>query len=176
MFYGNRSVILVPILAEEYSTGRTAEQGAEFARRPARAGGKGKIATMPYQGVIAGTSAERRPGKDGMVKFYTALSPNIGGLMTCGDSDRVVSGEFAFGLDCGDQERACASARVSRSASFILRKAPRSTRFRRASAHRRPSEYGAALYLLLAVSARTEAALGRMACDNYLRRARAWHP
>ena len=40
-----------------------------------------------------------------MVKFYTALSANIGGLMTCGDTDRVVSGEFAFfGLDCGDQE------------------------------------------------------------------------
>lgn len=108
MFYGNRSVIVVStILAEEYST-----KAVPPNKVPNSLAGllapewKGKIATMPYQGVIGwylGLSDVL--GKDGMVKFYTALSANIGGLMTCGDSDRVVSGEFAFfGLDCGDQE------------------------------------------------------------------------
>lgn len=108
MFYGNRSVIAVStILAEEYST-----KDVPPNKVPTSLNGllapewKGKVATMPYQGVIGWyLGLPDVLGKDGMVKFYTALSANIGGLMTCGDSDRVVSGEFAFfGLDCGDQE------------------------------------------------------------------------
>jgi iron(III) transport system substrate-binding protein len=108
MFYGNRSVILVStILAEEYST-----KDVPANKVPNSLAGllapewKGKIATMPYQGVIGWyLGLNEVLGKDGMTKFYTALSPSIGGLMTCGDSDRVVSGEFAFfGLDCGEQE------------------------------------------------------------------------
>ncbi len=108
MFYDKRAVIVVStILAEEYST-----KDVPPNKVPNSLAGllapewKGKIATMPYQGVIGWyLGLNEAMGKDGMVKFYTALSPSIGGLMTCGDSDRVVSGEFAFfGLDCGDQE------------------------------------------------------------------------
>jgi ABC-type Fe3+ transport system substrate-binding protein len=108
MFYGNRSVIAVStILAEEYST-----KDVPPNKVPTLLTGlltpewKGKVATMPYQGVIGWyLGLPDVLGKDRMVKFYTELSANIGGLMTCGDSDRVVSGEFAFfGLDCGDQE------------------------------------------------------------------------
>jgi ABC-type Fe3+ transport system substrate-binding protein len=108
MFYGQRSAIVVStILAEEYST-----KDVPPNKVPNSLAGllapewKGKIATMPYQGVIGWyLGLNEVLGKDGMAKFYTALSPSIGGLMTCGDSDRVVSGEFAFfGLDCGDQE------------------------------------------------------------------------
>jgi len=108
MFYDRRSVIVVStILAEEYST-----KDVPPNKVPNSLAGllapewKGKVATMPYQGVIGWyLGLADVLGKDGMVKFYTALSVNIGGLMTCGDSDRVVSGEFAFfGLDCGDQE------------------------------------------------------------------------
>lgn len=108
MFYDKRSVIVVStILAEEYST-----KDVPPNKVPNSLAGllapewKGKIATMPYQGVIGWyLGLSEVLGKDGMIKFYTALEPNIGGLMTCGDSDRVSSGEFAFfGLDCGDQE------------------------------------------------------------------------
>jgi ABC-type Fe3+ transport system substrate-binding protein len=108
MFYDHRAVIVVStILAEEYST-----KDVPPNKVPNSLAGllapewKGKIATMPYQGVIGWyLGLPEALGKDGMVKFYTALSPSIGGLMTCGDSDRVVTGEFAFfGLDCGDQE------------------------------------------------------------------------
>src|ERR1700722_4955540 len=107
-FYGNRSVIAVStILAEEYST-----KDVPPNKVPTLLTGllspewKGKVATMPYQGVIGWyLGLPDVLGKDKMVKFYTELSANIGGLMTCGDSDRVVSGEFAFfGLDCGDQD------------------------------------------------------------------------
>jgi len=108
MFYDKRAVIAVStILAEEYST-----KDVPPNKVPNSLAGllapewKGKIATMSYQGVIGWyLGLPEALGKDGMVKFYTALEPSIGGLMTCGDSDRVVSGEFAFfGLDCGDQE------------------------------------------------------------------------
>jgi ABC-type Fe3+ transport system substrate-binding protein len=108
MFYDNRAVIVVStILAEEYST-----KAVPANKVPNSLAGllapewRGKVASMPYQGVIGWyLGLPNVLGKDGMVKFYTALSANIGGLMTCGDSDRVVSGEFAFfGLDCGDQE------------------------------------------------------------------------
>jgi ABC-type Fe3+ transport system substrate-binding protein len=108
MYYDRHSVILVStILAEEYNTksippNKVPNSLAQLTAPEWR----GKIATMPYQGVIGYyLGLPEVLGKDGMVKFYTALSVNIGGLMTCGDSDRVSSGEFAlFGLDCGDQE------------------------------------------------------------------------
>jgi iron(III) transport system substrate-binding protein len=108
MFYDRRTVIAVStILAEEYNT-----KLVPAGKVPNSLAGllapewKGKIASMPYQGVIGWyLGLPEVLGKDGMVKFYTALSANLGGLMTCGDTDRIASGEFAFfGLDCGDQE------------------------------------------------------------------------
>jgi ABC-type Fe3+ transport system substrate-binding protein len=108
MYYDRHSVILVStILAEEYSTKNVpANKVPNSLAALLSPEWKGKIATMPYQGVIGYyLGLPEVLGKDGMVKFYTALSANIGGLMTCGDSDRVVSGEFSFfGLDCGDQD------------------------------------------------------------------------
>ena len=93
---------------------------------------------MPYQGVIGWyLGLPEVLGKDGMVKFYTALSANIGGLMTCGDSDRVVSGEFAFfGLDCGEQEVRLRQRKGEPIADFYPRKGPRSTRSHPASRSR----------------------------------------
>jgi iron(III) transport system substrate-binding protein len=108
MYYDRRSVILVStILAEEYNTKTIPPNKVPNSLAALLAPEwKGKIATMPYQGVIGYyLGLPEVLGKEGMVKFYTGLSANIGGLMTCGDSDRVVSGEFAlFGLDCGDQD------------------------------------------------------------------------
>jgi iron(III) transport system substrate-binding protein len=108
MFYDRHAVIAVStILAEEYNTklvppNKVPNSLAQLTLPE----WKGKIASMPYQGVIGWyLGLPEVLGKDGMIKFYTGLSANIGGLMTCGDTDRIVSGEFAlFGLDCGDQD------------------------------------------------------------------------
>ncbi len=65
---------------------------------------KGKIATSPYQGIEGSyLGLPEALGHDGVAKFYTALSKQLGGLLRCGVMDRVASGEFLiFGIDCGD--------------------------------------------------------------------------
>lgn len=108
MYFDKHSVVLTTtILAEEYNTklvprDKVPATLAELLKPE----WKGKIATAPYEGVLAWyLGLPEALGRDGMLKFFTALSADLGGVMTCGESDRVVSGEFAFfGLDCGDQE------------------------------------------------------------------------
>ena len=67
---------------------------------------KGKIATSPYQGTfmaVLGLPGAFGPAR--MLDFVKRFSGQVDGVMTCGDIDRVVSGEFLiFGLDCGDHE------------------------------------------------------------------------
>ena len=67
---------------------------------------KGKIATSPYQGnFINYAGLPEVLGHAGLIAFMTKYMTNVSGIMTCGEIDRVVSGEFAiFGLDCGDYE------------------------------------------------------------------------
>jgi len=65
---------------------------------------KGKIATTPY---VAGMREFGMPGVLGnevMTKFTKRLSNQIGGLMRCGSTDRLTSGEFLMLVfSCGDQ-------------------------------------------------------------------------
>lgn len=67
---------------------------------------KGKIATSPYQATFMsylGLPDVFGPAR--MLDYVKKFSTQVGGIMNCGDMDRVVSGEFAiFGLDCGDHE------------------------------------------------------------------------
>ena len=65
---------------------------------------KGKIATPPYEGIEgAYVGLPQVLGKDGMTRFYTAFSKQLGAVMRCGSDDRIVSGEVPiFGIDCGD--------------------------------------------------------------------------
>jgi iron(III) transport system substrate-binding protein len=67
---------------------------------------KGKIATSPYQGTfMAFLGLSNAFGPPRMLDFVKRFNGQIDGIMTCGDIDRVVSGEFLiFGLDCGDHE------------------------------------------------------------------------
>ena len=67
---------------------------------------KGKIATSPYQArFMSYLGLPDVFGHNGMVDYVKKFSAQLGGVMNCGDVDRVVSGEFAiFGLDCGDHE------------------------------------------------------------------------
>lgn len=67
---------------------------------------KGKIATSPYQGTfMAVLGLPNALGPQGLMDFVKRFNGQVGGIMTCGDVDRIVAGEFLiFGLDCGDHE------------------------------------------------------------------------
>lgn len=108
MYFGHRAVIAVSVLdAEEYSkkdipADKVPKSFADFIKPE----WKGKVATTVYQGGFgAYIGLPEVLGHDGMIRYYTALMNNVTGVTTCGESDRVVTGEFAlFGLDCGDYE------------------------------------------------------------------------
>lgn len=108
MYYDKRSVVAVNVLlAEEYNPKLVTKGNVPTQLRDLlKPEWKGKIATSPYQGIQgAYLGLPQVLGHAGMLAFYQALSPQIGGLMTCAESDRVSSGEFLFfGLDCGDYE------------------------------------------------------------------------
>jgi ABC-type Fe3+ transport system substrate-binding protein len=108
MAYGNRAVMVVNVLnAEEYNT-----KLVPRSKVPKRLTDllkpewKGRVATSPYVGIVASyLGLPDVLGHDRTMAFFKALSEQLGGIMTCGDSDRVVTGEFLFfGLDCGDYE------------------------------------------------------------------------
>jgi ABC-type Fe3+ transport system substrate-binding protein len=67
---------------------------------------KGKIATSPYQGTfMAVLGLPSAFGPQRLLEFAKRFNEQVGGIMTCGDVDRIVAGEFLiFGLDCGDHE------------------------------------------------------------------------
>jgi ABC-type Fe3+ transport system substrate-binding protein len=65
---------------------------------------KGKIATTPAEGnFLAFLGLPEVFGHQGMLDFVQKFSEQVGGIMPCGQIDRVTDGEFPiFGLDCGD--------------------------------------------------------------------------
>ena len=67
---------------------------------------KGKIATSPYQGTFMSYLAFTPAfGPQGLMTYVKAFNGQVGGVLNCGDVDRIVAGEFQiFGLDCGDHE------------------------------------------------------------------------
>ena len=57
-----------------------------------------------------------------MLDYVKKFAGQISGVMTCGELDRVVSGEFAiFGIDCGDHEARLRARRGEPIASFYPR-------------------------------------------------------
>jgi iron(III) transport system substrate-binding protein len=67
---------------------------------------KGKIATPQIEGSQSIFLAlPDGIGEAAYVKYFQQFAKQVGGLIRCGTSDRVASGEFAiFGYDCGDNE------------------------------------------------------------------------
>lgn len=108
MFYNHHSVVAVSFLtAEEYNINLVPKNKVPTSLRELlNPMWKGKIATSPYQGSQGSyLGLPSVLGHAGMIAFYQALSQQLGGLTTCGETDRLLSGEFwFFGLDCGDQE------------------------------------------------------------------------
>lgn len=65
---------------------------------------KGKIASTPYAAGMREFAMPGLLGREAMIEFTKKLSKQIGGLMRCGEDDRITSGEFLMlVLSCGDQ-------------------------------------------------------------------------
>lgn len=105
-YYDGRAIALATILAGiVYNTKLVTS--ADVPRRLSdllKPQWKGKIATTPYQGLEGRyLGLPTLYGHERMIKFYQQLAPQVGGLIRCGDYDRLSSGEFSiFGIDCGD--------------------------------------------------------------------------
>jgi ABC-type Fe3+ transport system substrate-binding protein len=66
---------------------------------------KGKIASTPYAAGFREFAMPELLGKEKVIDFVKKYSKHIGGLIRCGEMDRITSGEFLIlGLACGDQE------------------------------------------------------------------------
>jgi iron(III) transport system substrate-binding protein len=55
---------------------------------------KGKIASTPYAAGLREFATPEFLGREKMVEYTKRLSKQIGGLMRCGESERITSGEF----------------------------------------------------------------------------------
>jgi len=66
---------------------------------------KGKIASTPYAAGMREFAMPELLGKEWVIDYAKKLSKHIGGLMRCGEMDKITSGEFLMlVLACGDQE------------------------------------------------------------------------
>lgn len=66
---------------------------------------KSKIASTPYAAGLREFAMPELLGREKIIDFAKKLSKHIGGLMRCGEMDRITSGEFLMlALACGDQE------------------------------------------------------------------------
>ena len=66
---------------------------------------KGKIASTPYAAGLREFAMPELLGKEKIVEYAKKLSKHIGGLIRCGETDRLTSGEFLMlAFACGDQE------------------------------------------------------------------------
>jgi ABC-type Fe3+ transport system substrate-binding protein len=107
-YFGKRAVVAVTVLESFiYNTklippDRVPKSFADLLRPE----WKGKIASTTYQGLFGNyLGVPEMMGHEGMLSFYRRFSQQVSGLMTCGDTDRVASGEFLiYGLDCGDHQ------------------------------------------------------------------------
>jgi iron(III) transport system substrate-binding protein len=81
---------------------------------------KGKFAAPPY---VVGRAVYATPeylGYDRWFELWRQYTAQVGGLMRCGETDRVLSGEFqAFAIDCGDYE-ARAAQRAGRPLGHVI--------------------------------------------------------
>ena len=66
---------------------------------------KGKIASTPYAAGLREFAMPDLLGKEKIVEYAKKLSKHVGGLIRCGETDRLTSGEFLMlAFACGDQE------------------------------------------------------------------------
>jgi iron(III) transport system substrate-binding protein len=63
---------------------------------------KGRIASTPYAAHFEALAVRPEWGREKLLEFVAKLSPHLGGLLRCGENQRITSGEFIMlGVDCG---------------------------------------------------------------------------
>ena len=63
---------------------------------------RGRVATTPDAGMFERLGGTEVWGAEKMLIYARKLGPQVGGLINCGDEDRIASGEFdIFAYDCG---------------------------------------------------------------------------
>ncbi|HEY7065691.1 MAG TPA: ABC transporter substrate-binding protein [Chloroflexota bacterium] len=63
----------------------------------------GRIASTSYAGTFVELASPEVWGEARTVEYVTKLADQLGGLIRCGEAERLISGEFdLFGLDCGN--------------------------------------------------------------------------
>jgi iron(III) transport system substrate-binding protein len=63
---------------------------------------KGRVASTPYVIHFDSLASPELWGEERVLAYATKLSDQLGGLMGCGEHERIASGEFdLFALDCG---------------------------------------------------------------------------
>ena len=86
---------------------------------------KGRIATTPYAAIFDRLATSELWGKEQTVSYVTQLAGQAAGLIRCGETNRVASGEFdAFALDCQDSNARLAQAKGAPIAWSIPSDAP----------------------------------------------------
>jgi iron(III) transport system substrate-binding protein len=66
---------------------------------------KGRIASTPYAAMFDRLASSEMWGEPRTFEYVTKLSQQVGGLLRCGEMERIVSGEFdVFALDCGNYD------------------------------------------------------------------------
>jgi ABC-type Fe3+ transport system substrate-binding protein len=66
---------------------------------------KGKIASTPYAAMFDRLGSDDWWGPQKAIEYVTQLSGQVSGLIRCGETERIASGEFPiFALDCGTDD------------------------------------------------------------------------
>jgi ABC-type Fe3+ transport system substrate-binding protein len=66
---------------------------------------KGKIASTPYAAGFREFAASNVLGRERVLDFVQRYTAQVGGLIRCGEADRITSGEFIMlGMDCGGED------------------------------------------------------------------------
>jgi ABC-type Fe3+ transport system substrate-binding protein len=85
---------------------------------------KGKLASTPYGTMFDVLGSTEMWGPDRAVAYTRDVSENVAGLMRCGETERLISGEFwALAFDCGSYEARTWQARGAPISNAILRDA-----------------------------------------------------
>jgi len=92
---GTHVAVATAVVGIEYNTDLV--KGADIPRRMndvLNPKWKGKIASTPYAAGMREFATPDFLGREKMVEFTKKLSKQIGGLMRCGEAERITSGEF----------------------------------------------------------------------------------
>ena len=103
---GTHVAIATAVVGIQYNTNLV--KGADIPRRledVLNPKWKGKIASTPYAAGMREFATPDFLGREKMIDFTKKLSKHIGGLMRCGEAERITSGEFLMlAFTCGGND------------------------------------------------------------------------